>query len=178
MPTATIDVTINNGGTPIWFPLLSPSGAVGSTLAFSPATYELLRTDIPTLPSGNDGLSCDSAGNIKVFMPMNLKFRFPQFSPDADTAALRAFYPIGIGYYALNDGALAASDVGSLPRSQVTFGSDVDGNNAGIPWIQLQDSFTTIGKENKADWDYYIIVQDNFGSFGAVDPEVDNESQN
>lgn len=166
MPTAIINITITG-----WKPLLTPPQTVGGSATghgnstFSDAKYDLVP--------GAARVTVSSDGNIVANGAVTLKFRFCQFCPT--DVNLRAYYPVGIGVYSLGDGDRGVVNSASFPRDQVSFGFDVDAPRAPIPWVQMTDvCLDTVPK----NYEYYIIFQDNSGSFGAIDPDIDNEAQN
>lgn len=178
--TAIIDLIIAT-----WRPLLGPNGN-GETLKFS--TLKSLTVMSPDLP-GKPGQklvrpSPKNSLNLQIFAPAYLKFRLVETTVVV-VEPLARFYPVGISYYrqdsnGKNEGFRRATDIDSLPRSDIRFGSDVNpvAGGPGIPWVRLWDNHGEANAkpdDGSADWEYFLIIQDNFGSIGAIDPEIENE---
>jgi hypothetical protein len=185
MPTkylATIQVRVNNDkGRYLWTPLFRPGGNFPKDPAFTVVTLSF--DPLQPMPVGPDNrvlVAIDASNNVKVFGPVVLKFTFPDttFDVPPPLGPLAAFYPIGLSYSGTMNGALAATDIDSLPRHLVRYGSDPrPGGGPYIPFVEIVDLWNPASAANgHASWDYMIMIQDNFGQVGAIDPDIENES--
>jgi plastocyanin len=103
----------------------------------------------------------DEAGNasLRVTGPATIRFRL--ITPGV--------YPVGLAFKKAHGDASESSTPASMtamPRDRITFGHDGVGH-----YVQFFDADT-----DSLHWDYYIMVQDNWGNFAVIDPEVENEA--
>ncbi len=180
--TAIIDVTVD-----AWHSLIGPNGS-GDVIKFS--TLKTLTVTSPDLPGrpGKKLVTPDPANpqNIRMFGSGYLKFRFTEAVAVGAVEKLPRFHPVGLSYYRQDSAGKKeefrrASDIASLPRDSISFGTDVSGiaGSPGLPFVMLWDNHGEVdanSTDTSAEWEYYLIIQDNFGSIGAIDPEIANEN--
>lgn len=182
--TVTIAVTLAPKS---FVQILGPSGTAGQTTfnlaAFTPATLAIVSPpNMPPVPGRNGSqlplVKLDDSQNLIISGPVNLKFSFPTAS--TDVPALPMVYPVGLSFYSEDPtvGSGAASAILSLPRNGVTYGVDsaASGSTNPIPFVQVQDTFSKGPSGDGPNWKYYIIIQDNFGSIGVIDPDIENNN--
>ena len=179
--TAVVDLTVD-----AWNPLVGPNGPGANVDFCTLKSFALTSPDLPGKP-GKKLATVDPAKptNIKMFGAGYLKFRFIELATGT-ASPLARFYPVGISYYRQDSSGRResfrrASDIASLPREAISFGADFNpvAGAPGTPFVMLWDNHGEVdasANDTSAEWEYYLIIQDNFGSIGAIDPEIANEN--
>ncbi len=168
----TVNVTVpgqwDNPSNSNWRPVFGPGGPLGSAASYSIA--EFTSTD----PSK---IEVDAQKNLHVKDDVRIKFAFVD-----NSGGIPAFYPIGIGYWREGAGANGLRQIASLPREDIQMGTDranPPGSSPDVPYLILHD--TRVEKDQqtndkKAAWKYFLIVQDNWGKIGVIDPDIENDA--
>lgn len=166
MPTL-VNITVNIPE-PWWDPgakwkaIFGTGIPIGTPTALTEFTF---ASDNPLVTIGDNGKDLHVKGDVTI------RFVFPQMAGD-----LPAFYPIGIGFYRENAGSNAMKERRSLPIEDIKLGVTGDVNKS--PYVELHDTDEEKDSQDgatKVQWKYYLLVQDNFGRLGVIDPDIEND---
>jgi hypothetical protein len=116
-----------------------------------------------TLRAAIDGVIQQGEPNqhLIVLGPVNIDFHLPPGSP---------FRLAGIAFRRVRGGG-AANGHGNLPKENIRITEDEDGSST----IHVTNTWTNHGPANTWNWDFFIMVQDEGGDLGIIDPDIENQ---
>jgi hypothetical protein len=131
--------------------------------------------------------------NIHVHGEVILQFMFMQISalvPSEGTTANYRYLPLGISYSRedVEHGGRPAN-LASLPREDIRSGFERLPHPYGwpsCPYIRLHNTWSQHGTAaggngggtgSRVAWKYYIFFQNEYGTIGAIDPDIENDAE-
>jgi hypothetical protein len=142
---------------------LQPAGFVDVINTLGGPGDPRLSTAIWTLrtpaPAGITQAAPNSTLVVKA--AMDIRFNLPKGSP---------FRLAGILFKRVR-GSGAANGHGNLPKQHIKLDEGADGESS----VRVRDTYQDRGTPNTWNWDFYLVVQDESGNIGIIDPDIENQ---
>jgi hypothetical protein len=151
-PIAHIDVAIQRGD---FVDIVSTQNGPGDP-RLTAATWTLRQAiaGVITQPGGADS-------RLVVQAPVNIEFHLPAASP---------FRLAGIAFRRVRGGG-PANGHQNMPKEDIRVTELQDGSST----IHVTNHWNDHGPANTWNWDFFIMIQDEGGDIGIIDPDIENQ---